>query len=273
MSQSRSGLDGGFGAGHQIGMGLIYKIFRTDEMEQFRHQGVTAGAQIDIQDGYIHFSTAEQLEATADKYFADAHSLTILGLNSDQLGEELKWEKARGGALFPHLYRDLEFRDIVFQCQVNVDQPGRSLTDAIAGHLDPTRKQFNTFKSLDRDGPIDMLNLVRLRSFAAYPPGHRSEGDQLTGAEAYLHYGAATAPVLERVGGKIAWRGAFQAMLIGPATDTWDHIFIASYPSAHAFLAMVTDPDYQKAVVHRQAAVKTSRLIRCGPTEAGASFA
>ena len=54
--------------------------------------------------------------------------------------------------------------------------------------------------------------------------------------------------------------------------ERWDHVFVARYPSAHAFLAMVTDPDYRAAVVHRQAAVRTSRLIRCAPTEAGAAF-
>ena len=70
------------------------------------------------------------------------------------------------------------------------------------------------------------------------------------------------APILAKVGGSILWRGAFELTLIGPQDEAWDAVFIAEYPSAHAFLAMVSDPDYQRAVVHRQAAVKTSRLIR-----------
>ena len=75
-----------------------------------------------------------------------------------------------------------------------------------------------------------------------------------------------------RLGGAILWRGQFQATLIGPDSERWDHAFIARYPSAHAFLAMVTDLGYRQAVIHRQAAVRTSRLIRCAPDKAGESF-
>jgi uncharacterized protein (DUF1330 family) len=64
------------------------------------------------------------------------------------------------------------------------------------------------------------------------------------------------------VGGDIIWRGSFECTLIGPGEERWDALFIARYPNARAFLAMVTDPEYQEAVVHRQAAVETSRLIR-----------
>ena len=54
--------------------------------------------------------------------------------------------------------------------------------------------------------------------------------------------------------------------------EVWDEVFVARYPDAHGFLAMVTNPDYQKAVVHRQAAVATSRLIRTHPSDTGATF-
>lgn len=139
-------------------------------------------------------------------------------------------------------------------------------------HIDPTRAQFDAFKGLDRDHPIEMLNLVRLRDLANYPGDHVLARDGLTGAEAYKLYGKHSAPVLDKVGGSILWRGAFQTMLIGPADEIWDAVFIARYPTAHAFLAMVSDPDYQAAVVHRQAAVATSRLIRCAPSTGGDSF-
>lgn len=139
-------------------------------------------------------------------------------------------------------------------------------------HIDPTRAQFDAFKGLDRDHPIEMLNLVRLRDLANYPGDHVLARDGLTGAEAYKLYGKHSVPVLDKVGGSILWRGAFQTMLIGPADEIWDAVFIARYPTAHAFLAMVSDPDYQAAVVHRQAAVATSRLIRCAPSTGGDSF-
>jgi len=139
-------------------------------------------------------------------------------------------------------------------------------------HLDPTRAQFEAFKGLNRDVPIEMLNLVRFRDVAEYPEDHALSGKNLSGAEAYANYGAETAHILERVGGSILWRGGFETVLIGPEDKQWDAMFIARYPTAHAFLAMVTAPDYQLAVVHRQAAVATSRLIRTSGADGGASF-
>ncbi|MEX0309354.1 MAG: DUF1330 domain-containing protein [Tateyamaria sp.] len=139
-------------------------------------------------------------------------------------------------------------------------------------HIDPTRAQFDAFKDLPRNTPIDMLNLVRFNDLANYPGDHELARDGLTGAQAYALYGKHSAPVLAKVGGAIAWRGSYQTMLIGPADEAWDAMFIARYPNAGAFLAMVTDADYQRAVVHRQAAVKTSRLVRCAPADGGAAF-
>ena len=83
---------------------------------------------------------------------------------------------------------------------------------------------------------------------------------------------ASIEPIIARIGASILWRGEMQAMLIGPTSERWDHAFIARYPSAHAFLEMVTDPAYREAVVHRQAAVLTSRLIRCRPADTGTAF-
>lgn len=139
-------------------------------------------------------------------------------------------------------------------------------------YIDPDRAQFEAFKTLDRDAPLNMLNLVAFADKANYPGDHDLARDGLTGAEAYAHYGRETGPILARVGGSILWRGGYETTLIGPADEAWDAVFIAYYPSAHAFLEMVTDPDYQRAVVHRQAGVKTSRLIRCAPQDTGDVF-
>jgi len=140
-------------------------------------------------------------------------------------------------------------------------------------HVDPTRAQFDAFKELPRDQPIEMLNLVAFRDLANYPGDHDLARDGLTGADAYALYGKHSGPVLAKVGGSILWRGGFETTLIGPAEETWDAVFVARYPTAHAFLAMISDPEYQRAVVHREAAVKTSRLIRCAPTSQGGTFA
>lgn len=135
------------------------------------------------------------------------------------------------------------------------------------GYVDPTRETFGAFRRLAEEGPIHMLNLVRLRDKAVYPDGRAA-----TGAEAYAAYGRESGPIFRRVGGHIAWSGDFRLMLIGPAEERWDRCFIAEYPSGAAFVEMVKDPDYQKAVIHRQAAVLDSRLIRLNPRETGQGF-
>jgi uncharacterized protein (DUF1330 family) len=146
------------------------------------------------------------------------------------------------------------------------------IDEPIDAHIDPTRAQFDAFKALDRDPPIDMLNLVRLRDRANYPGTHDLARDGLTGAQAYALSGTHTAAILHRVGGGIVWRATFETTLIGPEGGAWNVMFIARYPTVHAFLAMLSDPDYKRAVVHRQTAVATSRLIRTKPGATGASF-
>ena len=143
-------------------------------------------------------------------------------------------------------------------------------------YVDPGRAQFDAFKALPRHLPMNMLNLIKLRDHATYP-----DGCETTGAEAYAAYGRKSGPVFARVGGKIIWRGEPKLMLIGPnaeaGSDTgieaWDMAFVAYYPTASAFLEMVTDSDYKIAVKHRQAAVADSRLLRCDVMEGGENFA
>lgn len=142
----------------------------------------------------------------------------------------------------------------------------------MTGSIDPTRPQFDAFKALPRDRPIHMLNLVRLRALADYPPDHANHGQGMTGLDAYRAYGRTTAHVFARVGGRQIWAGKPDVVLTGPADERWDLAFIAEYPSAGAFLAMVTDPGYREHVKHRQAAVEDSRLIRMDPIEPGEGF-
>ena len=133
--------------------------------------------------------------------------------------------------------------------------------------VDPTKEQFAAFKSLPRDRTIHMLNLVRLRAQAAYP-----DGRSVTGLEAYRAYGRTSAEIFARVGGRQIWAGRPETVVTGPADEQWDLAFIAEYPSAGAFLAMVTDPDYREHVKHRTAAVEDSRLIRMAPVTPGETF-
>ncbi len=142
----------------------------------------------------------------------------------------------------------------------------------MAEFIDPSREAFGAFRANRRETPVHMLNLVRLREVAAYPPDHEMVEKGLTGAEAYRSYGAESAPIFSGLGGRIVYRAEFEQTLIGPDVEHWDLVFIAEYPSSDAFVAMVKDPDYRKAVVHRQAAVADSRLIRLQPGAAGGVF-
>ena len=135
-------------------------------------------------------------------------------------------------------------------------------------HLDPTRAQFEVFKNLPRNPPIMMLNLIRFKAQASY-----EDGREISGRVAYEIYGEQSAPIFSKLGGEIIWRGEPQSVLIGPQDEHWDMAFIARYPNASAFLAMVTDPDYKLLVKHRQAAVADSRLIRMGDLANGSGFA
>ena len=139
-------------------------------------------------------------------------------------------------------------------------------------YLDPTRESFDAFKALPRDVPINMLNLLRFHEEAQYPADHPNAGKGWSGERAYREYGKTSGPIFERVGGTIIWRGQMECMVIGPDDKHWDSAFIARYPNSGAFMEMVTDPEYQKAVVNRQAAVLTSRLIRFGEIDGPATF-
>lgn len=134
-------------------------------------------------------------------------------------------------------------------------------------NVDPTRVQFEAFKALLRDTPIMMLNLIKLCDKSVYP-----DGRVVTGEQAYQNYGRESGPIFSRVGGEIIWRGKPEGVVIGPAEEYWDIAFIARYPTAGAFLEMITDAEYKIAVVNRQVAVDDSRLIRMAEAEQDREF-
>ena len=107
---------------------LIYKIFRRPEWDAMRAAGETAGAPIDLADGYVHLSTAGQVTETAAKHFVGESDLVLVAVEADALGSDLRWEPSRGGALFPHLYRPLRMTDVVWD---------KSLPLGATGHIFP----------------------------------------------------------------------------------------------------------------------------------------
>lgn len=94
-------------------MTFIYKIVSQAAWRAAEAAGVFDGAPVDLADGFIHFSTAAQVEETAAKHFAGQSDLLLVAVDAASLGAGLKWEPSRGGALFPHLYAPLDPRAAV----------------------------------------------------------------------------------------------------------------------------------------------------------------
>jgi uncharacterized protein (DUF952 family) len=84
---------------------LIYKICQQAEWAQA--ENVYGGSAKDKEDGFIHFSTAEQVLGTLNKYYTDASDLVLVAVDPAPLGDLLRYEASRDGALFPHLYGTL----------------------------------------------------------------------------------------------------------------------------------------------------------------------
>ena len=104
---------------------LIFKLVATGEWRDAESAGVFDGAAVDRADGYIHFSTAAQAAETAAKWFAGRNDLTLVAVDPEALGADLKWEPSRGGALFPHLYASLPMSAVVWSRPLPLGPDGR----------------------------------------------------------------------------------------------------------------------------------------------------
>ena len=129
-------------------------------------------------------------------------------------------------------------------------------------YVDPSRENFAVFKALPRDAPIHMLNLIKFRDLAEYPPDHPNHGKGLSGREAYAIYGTAFQALVADDGAAMVWQAPLECVVTGPPGE-WDEAFVMGYPDSGTFMAMVKNPRYvAEALPHRTAAVADSRLIR-----------
>lgn len=92
---------------------LAYKVLTAPQLEALERDGIFAGAPVDLADGYIHLSTADQLEETVRKHFAGQQDLRVAAVDLAVLGDAVKWEPSRGSALFPHVYAALPLSAVV----------------------------------------------------------------------------------------------------------------------------------------------------------------
>jgi uncharacterized protein (DUF952 family) len=94
-------------------MATIYKILSATLWREAERSGEFRGSDVDLRDGFIHFSGAGQVADTAAKHFNGQRDLVLLHVDTTKLGGRLKWEPSRGGALFPHLYGGLDLAAVM----------------------------------------------------------------------------------------------------------------------------------------------------------------
>lgn len=104
---------------------IAYKILTLPEFQSLQ-KGLFAGAPVDLADGYIHLSTAAQLDETLNKHFSGQNDLFIAAVPLEPLGSLLRWEPSRGGQLFPHYYGQLEMRHISATMPLARDETGNA---------------------------------------------------------------------------------------------------------------------------------------------------
>jgi uncharacterized protein (DUF952 family) len=113
-------------------MKIVYKICSTALWQSAEKTGFFKGAPVDIRDGYLHFSTAQQVRETADKHFAGQNDLLLVAVAADSLGNALRYEPSRGGDLFPHLYSPLPLSAVLWVKPLPLGSDGRHVFPDLA---------------------------------------------------------------------------------------------------------------------------------------------
>ncbi len=103
---------------------IAYKVLLPDQLAALEAEGSFAGAPVDLADGYIHMSTSAQLAGTIAKHFGGRDDLAIVTVDIEALGDAVKWEVSRGGALFPHLYAPLTLDAVIAYGPLEFDEDG-----------------------------------------------------------------------------------------------------------------------------------------------------
>lgn len=111
-------------ASKAIKQSFVYKILPRSDWEAAVAKGSFAGSADDVRDGFVHLSAASQLSGTAAKYFGGQTDLLLVSFLANDLGPTLKWEKSRGGALFPHLYSELPADKAKRVIELTLDEAG-----------------------------------------------------------------------------------------------------------------------------------------------------
>jgi hypothetical protein len=132
--------------------------------------------------------------------------------------------------------------------------------------IDPGRDAVRRLRDAGRDGPVVMANFLKFHTIAAYPPGHPDAGS--TGIAAYARYQHAFMIAVGATSrAELLYDGPVEQCFIGvPGSEAadWDKLLLVRYPSRQHFLAMMAEPGYRDALVHRYAGLARTVLLQCG---------
>ncbi len=129
--------------------------------------------------------------------------------------------------------------------------------------IDPTEEQLRGLLSGPLEGPFHFVNLLKFKVQASYPEGHELAGASLSGAEAYDQYGAVALAQVTKRGGRLMTLNDVERTVIGGAV--WERIATMEYQSINAFIDMLLDPEYQAALVHRNAGLEATEVYASRP--------
>ncbi len=128
------------------------------------------------------------------------------------------------------------------------------------GGINPDEMQLRALLGGGQDGPLQFVNLLAYHAVAAYPEGHELAGAGLSGPEAYGRYGAVALDHVTRRGGALTLYSDVVHVLVGRA-GAWDQVAVMRYQHVDAFVDMLRDPDYQAALVHRDAGLAETTIL------------
>jgi len=129
---------------------------------------------------------------------------------------------------------------------------------------EPSLKQIQEISNADQDRPFDMINLIKYRPVAIY----ESDTENLkgkTGREAYSEYIQVAFPKIVELGGTLTYMGLCDHQFVGDDSQDYDELIIVRYPSRKAYLGMFNSPEYQAAIMHRQAGLEFRVLHESTP--------
>ncbi len=140
----------------------------------------------------------------------------------------------------------------------------QQILDLSHGDTDPSEEQIRNLLSGDLEGPFHFINLLAFKDIANYPSEHELASQQLSGAEAYDRYGAVALEHVTKRGGRLITLNDVEKQVVGSARE-WHRVATMEYQAINAFIEMLLDPEYQAALVHREAGLAATEVFVTRP--------